>query len=80
MGAGNRRESQKGSQGLYSGMKVTRFRNTASPHRDAGGGIAAGGVENFTLNKWCRVCYVSFHCIARESEGCERGEGHVVIR
>ena len=56
---------------MLPGLKVTRFRNAASPHRDAGGGIAVGGGENFTLNKWCRVCYVSLHCIARESEGCE---------
>ena len=80
MGAGSRRESQKGSQRVIQWDESDPVQKLAFPQRDAGGGIAVGGGENFTLSKWCRVCYVSFHCIARESEGCERGEGYVVIR
>ena len=53
---------RRGPRELYSGMKVTRFENPATPQRDAVGGIAvSGGV--IILRRICDTGCIMFHSI-----------------
>ena len=49
-----------GEEGVWPGLKVTRFENPATPQRDAVGGIAvSGGV--IILRRICHTGCIMFH-------------------
>ena len=51
---------RRGPRELYSGMKVTRFENPATPQRDAVGGIAVRG-SVIILRRICHTGCTMFH-------------------
>ena len=62
MGAGNRRESQKGSQRVILWGESDPVRKPASPQRDAVGGIAVSGSVKI-LRRICSTGCIMFHSI-----------------
>ena len=62
MGVGNRREGQKGSQRVIQWDESDPVQKSATPQRDAGGGIAViGGVK--ILRRICSTGCMLFHSI-----------------